>query len=158
MKRILLAVALAATAGSAMAEVGVSINVGQPGFYGQIDIGNVPAPQVVYSQPVVIRQDPVYVSQPPIYLHVRPGYERHWNRHCREYNACGRQVYFVRGDWYNNVYVPHYRDHPEEFRGREDHDRGEHRGWDRGDGGDRHNNGGDHGDHGHGHGHGHDDR
>ena len=29
------------------ADVGVSISVGQPGFYGQIDIGNFPQPRVV---------------------------------------------------------------------------------------------------------------
>ena len=27
------------------ADIGVSINIGQPGFYGRIDLGNAPAPQ-----------------------------------------------------------------------------------------------------------------
>jgi len=108
------------------ADVGVSISVGQPGFYGQIDIGNVPRPPVVYAQPVVVAPSPEYVSVQPIYLHVPPGHEKHWRKHCAEYNACGRPVYFVRDDWYNNEYVPRYR-----------HD------------------GGDHDDSGHGHGHGH---
>ena len=112
------------------ADVGVSISVGQPGFYGQIDIGNIARPPVVYTQPVVIARSPEYVSAAPIYLHVPPGHEKHWSRHCAEYHACGRPVYFVRDDWYNREYVPHYR----------------HEGGDRDD---------DHG-HGHGHGHGHD--
>ena len=132
----------------ALADVGVSINVGQPGFYGQIDIGDVPAPQVVYAQPMVIEQDRVYVNQPPIYLHVPPGYERHWRHHCAAYNACGRPVYFVRHDWYNTIYVPAYQEHRGGWHDRDDHDEG----WQGGDHGDH----GDHG-HGHGHGHGHDD-
>ena len=125
MNRILSVALLGALATPAFsADVGVSISVGQPGFYGQIDIGNVPRPPVVYAQPVVVAPSPEYVSIQPIYLHVPPGHEKHWGKHCAEYHACGRQVYFVRDDWYNNEYVPRYR-----------HD------------------GGDHDDHGHGHGH-----
>ena len=90
-------------------DVGVSITLGQPGFYGQIDIGAVPQPQVVYPQPVVIQRSPEYASAQPIYLHVPPGHEKHWNKHCAEYHACGRPVYFVRDDWYNNEYVPRYQ-------------------------------------------------
>jgi hypothetical protein len=33
------------------AEVGVSINLGQPEFYGRIEIGGYPLPQVIYQQP-----------------------------------------------------------------------------------------------------------
>jgi hypothetical protein len=128
MKKIVCAALLSATAIPAFAaDVGVSISVGQPGFYGQINIGNVPPPPVVYAQPVVVARSPQHVSVEPIYLHVPPGHEKHWNKHCAEYNACGRPVYFVRDDWYNNEYVPHYR------QDRDDHD----------------------GEHGHGHGHGH---
>jgi hypothetical protein len=90
-------------------DVGVSITIGQPGFYGQIDIGNVPQPQLVYPQPVVIQRSPEFVSAPPIYLHVPPGHEKHWSKHCAEYRACGRPVFFVRDDWYNNEYVPRYQ-------------------------------------------------
>jgi len=91
------------------ADVGVSISVGQPGFYGQIDIGNIPRPPVVYAQPVVIAPSPAYVSAQPIYLHVPPGHEKHWDKHCGEYHACGRPVYFVRDEWYNNEYAPNHR-------------------------------------------------
>ena len=38
-----------------------------------------------------------------------PGHEKHWNKHCHEYGACGRPVYFVRDGWYNDVYAPRYR-------------------------------------------------
>ncbi len=110
MRKILFAVLFGACAAPAFsADVGVSISIGQPGFYGQIDIGNVPQPQLIYAQPVVIQRAPEYVSVAPIYLHVPPGHEKHWSKHCAQYNACGRPVYFVRDDWYNNEYVPRYR-------------------------------------------------
>jgi hypothetical protein len=91
------------------ANVGVSVTAGQPGFYGQLDIGGVPTPQLVYPQPVVIQRAPEYAAAAPIYLHVPPGHEKHWHKHCAEYNACGRPVYFVSDDWYNKQYVPHYQ-------------------------------------------------
>jgi len=132
MNRMLCVALLGAfTAPAFSADVGVSISVGQPGFYGQIDIGNVPRPPVVYAQPVVVAQSPEYVSVQPIYLHVPPGHEKHWRKHCAEYNACGRPVYFVRDDWYNNEYVPRYRhdggDHDDSGHGHghhKDHDKG----------------------------------
>lgn len=91
------------------ADVGVSVNVGQPGFYGRIDIGNMPPPRVIYAQPIVIQ--PVQVAQPltPVYLRVPPGHAKKWSKHCQKYDACGRPVYFVKDDWYQNVYVPEYR-------------------------------------------------
>jgi hypothetical protein len=113
MKRYLLATMLVAATPAMATDVGVSISVGQPGFYGQIDIGNVPRPVLVYPQPVVIQ--PVRVVQPvqPIYLHVPPGHAKNWGKHCHKYDACSRPVYFVKEDWYNNVYVPQYQaQHP----------------------------------------------
>lgn len=127
MKKVLLAATLAAASTPAFAgDVAVSIGVGQPGFYGQIDIGNVPPPAVVYARPVVIQQLPGYRDVGPIYLHVPPGHEKHWRKHCREYDACGRPVYFVRDDWYNNEYVPRYRQ-GERYQ-QEGHDHGRHEG------------------------------
>jgi hypothetical protein len=106
MKRIAVAALLTAAAATASAaDVGVSVSIGQPGFYGQIDIGNAPRPAVVYPQPVVIQR--AQVAQ-PVYLHVPPGHARNWGKHCHKYDACARPVYFVKDDWYNNVYVPHY--------------------------------------------------
>lgn len=112
--------------------VGVNVTIGQPGFYGQIILGNAPPPQVIYPQPVVIAPGPVV--QAPIYLRVPPGYEKHWRRHCREYNACGRPVYFVRDRWYHDVYVPHYRRYENEYRSHrgEWRGRGDERGYGRG--------------------------
>jgi hypothetical protein len=113
---------VAAFATSAMAtDVGVSVSVGQPGFYGRIDIGTVPPPVLVYPQPVVIQRPVVVQPVPvqPIYLHVPPGHAKNWSKHCQKYDACARPVYFVQEDWYNNVYVPEYRkQHPGNSQGK----------------------------------------
>lgn len=109
MKRLLLAAVLATATVSAMAaDVGVSVSVGQPGFFGRIDIGDYPQPQVIYRQPVVVER--VEVSRPPIYLRVPPSHSRNWKRHCREYNACGERVMFVQNNWYERAYVPRYQE------------------------------------------------
>lgn len=142
MKKTIIAALLAAAAAAPAlaADVGLSVSIGQPGFYGQINIGNAyPQPQVIYQEPVVIEQRAVYGA--PVYLHVPPGHEKHWDKHCREYNACGQRVYFVRDDWYQNSYAPAYRDHG--GRGGDD------------DHGPGHGNGNGNG-RGHGHGHGRD--
>lgn len=109
MKRFLFAslfsiAALAAPAAFA-GDVGVSISVGQPGFYGRIDVGNT-RPQVIYAEPVVVER--VYAPPPPVYLRVPVAHHRHWSRHCRAYGACGRPVYFVREDWYTRTYQRAY--------------------------------------------------
>jgi hypothetical protein len=91
------------------AQAGVSISVGEPGFYGRVDIGNAPAPRLIYGEPVIVRR--VKTWYPPIYLRVPPGHVKNWYRHCDEYDACGRPVYFVDDDWYEEVYVPRYREH-----------------------------------------------
>lgn len=111
MKRYILAASLAVTLTPALAaDVGVSISIGQPGFYGQIDIGGFPPPQLVYPTPVIIQRAPAGVVYAPIYLHVPPGHAKNWSKHCHSYNACGRPVYFVQENWYNNEYVPRYRE------------------------------------------------
>ena len=104
------ATSIAFTAAPALAaDVGVSVSVGQPGFYGRIDVGNFPQPQLIYPQPVLIQRVPVAVAPQPIYLRVPPGHAKNWRKHCYKYDACSQPVYFVRDDWYNNVYVPRYR-------------------------------------------------
>lgn len=127
-----LGAALAIAAGTASlpagaADVGVSVSIGQPGFYGRIDIGNRPPPVLVYPQPVIIQQ-PVYgVVQRPIYLRVPPGHERNWGRYCARYAACGQPVYFVQDSWYREQYVrPYQREHGGYARGYRDgaYDRG----------------------------------
>ena len=139
MKHFPFAAALAATlaaaalAAPAQAQIGLSVNVGEPNFYGRIDLGDAPPPRFVYRRPVVVEGE--VDGRDPIYLHVRPGYERHWRRHCGEYGACGQPVLFVRDDWYRRRYVPHYRAHRDYYeRGDHGHNRGhdDNRGRDRG--------------------------
>ena len=126
MKALLCAALFAAGVSvSFAADVNVSVSMGQPGFYGQLDIGNVPQPQLIYTRPVVVQAVPEFAAAPPIYLHVPPGHEKHWNKHCAQYNACGRPVYFVRDDWYNREYVPHYQ-HGGKEHGHDQHDDHEH--------------------------------
>ena len=107
MKRIVLTALLAtvASASALAADVGVSINIAQPGFYGRIDVGHFPQVQTVYAQPVVIAPTPVAVIQQPIYLRVPPHHAGNLGRYCGGYNACGQRVYFVQEGWYNTVYV-----------------------------------------------------
>ena len=107
MKRMLIAAGfLGATAIAFAQSTGVSVTVGQPGFYGQIDIGDYPPPQLIYAEPVIVEQ--VVVVQQPIYLRVQQDHVQHWDRYCNDYHACGQRVYFVQDSWYDNVYVPTY--------------------------------------------------
>lgn len=99
---VLMAVALPAFA----ADVGVSINIGTPGYYGPIDVQGFPQPALIYPQPVIIQQVPA--AGQPIYLRVPPGHAKHWEKHCARYGACGVPVYFVQDGWYRDVYVPRY--------------------------------------------------
>jgi hypothetical protein len=156
MKIQIIAASLLALSTTAFAsDVGVSINVGQPGFYGRIDIGDYPQPQVIYRQPVLVERPVRYVEAAPIYLRVPPGHAKNWSRHCRAYNACGQRVYFVQDNWYQNQYVPRYRDRHGDHGRYEEH-RGDHRGDHRDDRRDDHGRGDDRGrDHGNGHGNGH---
>lgn len=125
MKRLLIACALIVTASSfpAMAtNIGLSVQVGEPGFFGRIDIGGAPPPQVIYPQPVVIHAPPVEMEREPVYLHVPPEHAAHWAKYCVRYNACGERVYFVKDTWYRNEYVPHYREHYARGREEEQHE------------------------------------
>lgn len=145
MKYLLFAAALAAAATSGIAaDVGVSVSIGQPGFYGQIDIGGYPPPQVIYQQPRRIEYREVV--RPPIYLNVPPGHSKNWRKYCGRYDACNERVYFVRNNWYQQEYAPRYQERSgNNYRGdqRNDHrgdQRDDHRGNDKGN----HDNNGSH--------------
>jgi hypothetical protein len=118
----------------------INLNIGgeiSPGVYGQVQFGNAPPPPVFYPQPMVIVHQPESARLEPIYLHVPPGHAKNWAKHCREYNACNRPVYFVR----SREYEPGYRKHKDEGRrdeGRRDEGhRDQGRRDERGDQGDR---------------------
>lgn len=158
MKRLLMTAAVTAIALSTpvfAGDVGVSVSIGQPGFYGRVDIGGFPPPALIYAQPRYIEAVPR--GRPPVYLRVPPGHAKHWGKHCHEYRACGERVYFVQDNWYNREYAPRYQErygdrreyNREAYReGYRDGDRSDDRERGRGEGNGR--------GHGHGHGHGHD--
>lgn len=159
--KFLVASLLALSASAFASNTAVSISVGQPGFYGRIDIGDYPAPQLMYQQPVLIERPVRYVEAAPIYLHVPPGHAKNWKKHCRAYHACTQRVYFVQDRWYKHEYVPRYRErhagpHHDRHDDRRDHHR-DHRNDHRNDHRDERGPGKGHGDgHGRGHDRGHD--
>src|SRR5512139_2346892 len=111
MKRLVFMAALALIAVPALvADAGVSVEVGQPGFYGRIDIGGFPQPALIYPEPIVVQPVPAGVVVQPIYLHVPPGHAKKWHKHCHKYHACDQPVFFVQDVWYNEEYVPRYRE------------------------------------------------
>jgi len=126
-----LAFAASASAWSAV-DVGVGVTIRQPGVYGRIEIGtNAPPPPVIYRQPVIVAQPAVIVAEPPMYLYVPPGHAKKWRKHCYKYDACGRQVYFVREEWVQARYTEaHSRKGPPVYaqEREEDHGRGHGRG------------------------------
>ena len=155
MKNILIAAALLAatltsfTTPTRAANIDVSINIGQPGYYGPLDIVDFGRPQVIYREPRIIER--VSVQREPIYLHVPRGHAKNWRKHCGKYNACGERVYFVQDSWYNKEYVPRYQArHRERHEDRRD-DRQERR-EDSRDKDHRGDHGDKHGDKKHGHG------
>ncbi len=129
MKHFLITTALvvaAVTTPALAADVGVSVTIGQPGFYGRIDIGDYPYPhpRVIYRQPRIIER--VYIEREPIYMRVPPGHAKNWRKHCRKYDACGERVYFVQDSWYRHEYVPTYQEYHHERRDDRWDDRREH--------------------------------
>ena len=132
--RLALAIGAAAVAASAAAQTSVSVRINQPGVYGRINIGDVPRPALVRSQPIIVRPSRVVVERQPAYLYVPTAQQQNWHRYCGRYGACGQPVYFVRDEWVRERYG---HEHPGWSHGR-------HRGWDQ------------HDDRGRGHGKGHD--
>ena len=115
-KQIAAAMLAFGAAGSALAQVGVSVGINEPGVYGRVDFGQ-PPPPVALVQP-----RPIYVTQPrrgvalaPLYLYVPVAEQRDWRRYCGRYDACGQPVYFVRDAWVRDRYE---HQHPGWDRGR----------------------------------------
>ena len=111
--------------------------MGTPGYYGIITMDNTLRPRTIYQDPVIAHRAR---GIPPIYLRVPPGHAKRWAKHCSQYNACTRPVYFVQDDWYNNTYMPYHRTHRDmrDSRSYDDSGRnGNYRGDPRNDGYDR---------------------
>lgn len=114
MKRLLIATAFVVSAPlnttAQAADTGLSVSTSQPSFFGRLDIGDYPPPQVIYPQPVAV--EPVPNDRPPIYLRVPPAHAKHWRKHCRQYQACGERVYFVHDKWYSREHVSRSQKQP----------------------------------------------
>ncbi len=90
------------------ADAGLSLSIGQPGFYGEIYLDDAyPVPELVHPNPAIIYTPPNKVQQ-PIYLHIPQKHVKNWRRFCIQYRACDRPAYFVHEHWYNDVYIPYY--------------------------------------------------
>ena len=115
------------------ADLGINVILSSqvsPGVYGQVEIGNAPRPRLVQEQPVVIVTDPRLSRADPVYLHVPPGHSKNWSKHCSEYYACNRRVYFVRSKEYEPEYQHHEHEHDHDHHG-DKHggkDKGKHKG------------------------------
>ena len=95
-----LAACLPFTLAAGAAEVGVSVQISQPGVYGRIDIGSYPQPVLVQQQSVIILRPSRPQPVQPVYMWVPPGHQKNWKKHCGRYQACGVPVYFVQDGWY----------------------------------------------------------
>ena len=107
MKNLLVLLGAALAAAPVLgADVNVSVTVGDPRYYGRIDVVGYPQPQLVYPEPVVIQPPPASVVVQPFFVRVPPGHAKDWKKQCKKYNLCGQPVYFVQDAWYTHVYVP----------------------------------------------------
>lgn len=82
-------------------------SMGQPGFYGRIEIGDYTQPPLLISNAVM--GNPGVYTGSPVYMHVPPAQAHAWGRYCHVYGACDWMVYFVDNGWYDSVYVPGFR-------------------------------------------------
>lgn len=109
-------VAALLAAPAAEAQVGLSIQIGDPRYYGRLDFrddwgwgSGLPREALLYPRPVVIDRGWRGRAPAPVVLRVPPGHAKNWRKHCRRYGACGVPVVFVRDDWYRDVYSPRWR-------------------------------------------------
>ena len=126
MKKLFAILLLALTGQAFAADVSVTVS-GQvaPGVYGSVTIGDV-QPRVYVPQPVIIA--PAVVAAPPLYLYVPYAHRSNWRQYCGRYQACDRQVYFVREDWVRERYE---HDHGHKHDHKHDHKHGRGKGHDK---------------------------
>lgn len=97
------------------AQTALTLQLGQPGYFGPINLGNQPPPPVIGYGPIIVRPDSrgrerwIQAGNQPLYLRVPMNQVRNWGRYCGLYQACNVPVQFVRDDWYRNVYAPRVR-------------------------------------------------
>lgn len=87
--------------------IGDFLSIGQPNYYGRLDIDGYPRPQVLYRYPRAIGNVPR--NRAPVYLRVPKSHAKNWKKHCSQYNACNERALFVGNNWYNLKYAPRYQ-------------------------------------------------
>lgn len=93
--------------GTAALAADVVVKVGEPGYFGRIEVLDAPKPVLISTEPVIIQRE--RMINEPTYVYVPADQRTNWAANCSKYEACGRPVYFVEDRWYNDVYVPHYK-------------------------------------------------
>ncbi len=97
------------------AQTPLTLQLGQPGYFGPINLGNLAPPPVYSFRPVIVRPDAkrrdgwTQDATRPVHLRVPMNQARDWGRYCGMYQACNVPVQFVRDDWYRDVYAPRVR-------------------------------------------------
>jgi hypothetical protein len=77
-------------------EVGVSVEMSQPGVYGRVDIGRFPRAVLLPPPQVVVVQRPRPVVYEDVYVWAPPGRQRRWHRHEKRYDDdCAERERFV---------------------------------------------------------------
>jgi hypothetical protein len=67
---VAMAIAVAAIALPTLAAVGVTITLGEPNFYGRIDLGRMAPPPIIRDYPVQVRRGPRGILLEPLYVRV----------------------------------------------------------------------------------------
>jgi hypothetical protein len=120
MKKLVALMLAIGAAGSACAQVGVSVGINAPGVYGRVNVGPLPPEALIAPAPVIIAPPSLAVARAPIYLYVPPEHRLHWARYCGRYAACGQPVYFVQENWVHDRYV---HEHPDWARRHREYER-----------------------------------
>ncbi len=119
---------LAALPAPAQAQLGVTLQFGDPNYYGRLSPVGLAVPSVYNVRPIAVQPRRWGPPLQPLYLRVPAGERANWSRYCRRYGACQAPVYFVQDRWYRDVVVPRHR----RDRDRDRAGRGYGRGWDKG--------------------------
>jgi hypothetical protein len=102
------AMAVAPLAGAAEDSVATITEPVKPGVYGRLAMAatSKATPALVYEQPMFIEAPQMGARVEPVYLHVPPDHAKNWKKHCKQYKACDKPVFFVKSAEYEPGYKP----------------------------------------------------
>jgi hypothetical protein len=108
--KLIVLIALLALFCTPVTHADVTLTLGEPDYYGPVEIDEYYGePRLIFREPIVLNQETR--TGRPLYLHVPPGHAQDWKKHCKHYDACDQPAYFVENSWYQDTYVPTYREH-----------------------------------------------